>query len=143
MGKEGKEGKPAAQKKQDSDALAADVGRFAAGLGFAAGGNDFDDFAPHRAKQKLRPSVPAPAAVKAPKASKDGKDGPSKRDQGDKSADAGTAKSTRPVDPRVLERTWNVGAGPRPGKSANRRCLHDAPPLIDHHACCQCQLLPR
>lgn len=139
--------KGAASEKLDPEALKQDVLAFASSLGFASaggsGGNDaFDDFAPERAKQRINSGAKAstrqgqPEGSKANGRARDRKTGPGgkakedgvakgKAGSGDSAGGGDKNKSDddkpahkRYVDPRVKERTWNTGAGPRPGEAA-------------------------
>lgn len=128
--------------KPDAQALALDVKEFASKLGFVAGGggNEFDDFAPQKAKQRINPEAAAKEAALMQKdkeqrqKEKKQKGGAiaSGAEPGGKAAksaggdkEGGKTKGSvdskgRPIDPRVKERNWNVGAGPRPGATGQR-----------------------
>jgi hypothetical protein len=136
-GKDKGDGPAKKASKPDAQALALDVKEFASKLGFVAGGgsNEFDDFAPQKAKQRINPEAVAKEAAMIQKdkeqRQKDKKQKgaaiasgavpggkAAKGDGGEK--EGGKAKGSvdskgRPIDPRLKERNWNVGAGPRPG----------------------------
>lgn len=123
---------------EDVEGIKADVAAFAAQLGLAGAGADagFDDsdFKPQKAQQKFE-NAAKPKRTKGQSESQDSRQVEKKTSAPTKTAGAkqgsdSNALVRRPengsqeVDPRVRERTWNTGVGPRPGDAL---CL--APPL--------------
>lgn len=135
-----------AKAKVDVDAVKNDVKAFASKLGLAPGGTGddvFEDFAPEKAKQRIgagagkadkvkrdkkakkeaQGDVAEEGAAKGNKRRRDDKGGQTAaKGAGGAAAKDGKGKDDKQqqhkqqLDPKITERQWNTGVGPRPGE---------------------------